>query len=295
VREALLLAVAASIAATTGQPCQPSRARPQGGGCINEAWVLEDASGPRWFVKLNAAHRAAMFSAEAEGLGELAATGTVRVPTPIARGTAQGHSWLALEYLDLSGRGGEAALGCALAAQHRHTAPAHGWHRDNTIGATLQTNLWEADWPHFYAERRLRPQLEGARRRGAVAGLYEPGLELLECLPAFFSVYRPVPSLLHGDLWGGNWAALPDGTPVIFDPAVYYGDREADLAMTELFGGFGSAFYAAYREAWPVDEGYAARRSLYNLYHILNHYNLFGGGYATRARQMIAALLAACR
>jgi protein-ribulosamine 3-kinase len=117
----------------------------------------------------------------------------------------------------------------------------------------------------------------------------------MDALPAFFASYTPQPSLLHGDLWSGNHAYLADGTPTIFDPAVYYGDRECDLAMTELFGGYSSDFYATYHAAYPLDTGYATRRELYNLYHILNHANLFGGGYARQAEQMMQRLLADIR
>ncbi len=131
------------------------------------------------------------------------------------------------------------------------------------------------------------------RRKTVTADqLQRLGEKLMDTLPAFFAGYTPQPSLLHGDLWSGNHAFLADGTPVIFDPAAYYGDRECDLAMTELFGGYSAEFYAAYRAAYPLDAGYATRRDLYNLYHILNHANLFGGGYTRQAEQMMQRLLA---
>ncbi len=149
------------------------------------------------------------------------------------------------------------------------------------------------DWPRFFAERRLGFQLELAARRGHGGRLVERGSRVCERVETFFDGYRPPASLLHGDLWGGNWATDASGEPMIFDPAVYYGDREADLAMTRLFGGFGRAFYSAYEHAWPLDPGAAARVSLYNLYHVLNHLNLFGGGYRAQADAMIDRLLAA--
>ncbi len=182
-------------------------------------------------------------------------------------------------------------LGQQLAAMHRTTTNEFGWRRNNTIGSTPQINIGEQDWVMFYREQRLRFQLDLANEHGYGGDLLRHGELLLEKLPVFFASYQPVPSLLHGDLWGGNHAVLHDDTPVIFDPAVYYGDREADLAMTELFGGFGSGFYAAYREAWPLDPGYRIRRDLYNLYHVLNHLNLFGGGYRGQAEQLIDRLL----
>lgn len=266
------------------------------GGCINAAALVE-GDGERFFVKLNDAGHAGMFAAEAEGLRELAAAAAVRVPGVIGQGEAAGQTFLVLEYLELGPADGGAheRLGRELAALHRHQASCFGWTRDNTIGSTPQINAQESDWIVFFREHRLRHQFELAVRNGYRAPLGDSAEELLEVLPKFFSAYRPAASLLHGDLWGGNHGALADGTPVIFDPAVYYGDREADLAMTELFGGFSGRFYAAYREAWPLDPGYAVRKTLYNLYHILNHLNLFGGGYSTQARSMIARLLAEAR
>ncbi len=137
----------------------------------------------------------------------------------------------------------------------------------------------------------MRPQLDLARDNAAPSRLLRQGERLLARLEGFFPGYRPPPALLHGDLWGGNHGYV-DGEPVLFDPAIYYGDREADLAMTELFGGYPPAFQDAYREAWPLDPGYRARKPLYNLYHVLNHFNLFGGGYAAQAEAMIGRLLA---
>ncbi len=149
--------------------------------------------------------------------------------------------------------------------------------------------------PAFWRDRRLAFQLDRAAENGHGGRLQERGRRLLERVPAFFAGYVPVPSLLHGDLWTGNRAMLADGTPVVFDPAVYYGDREADLAMTRLFGGFGRRFYGAYEAEWPLDAGAASRCDLYNLYHVLNHLNLFGGGYRALAESTIDRLLAADR
>lgn len=286
-------AIAAAISAATRQPFCIAARRTAGGGCINAAYVV-DGGGQRWFVKTNDAAQRAMFEAEAEGLRELAQAAALRVPRPLCFGAAEGSAYLVLEYLDLGSGGAKAAtrLGEQLAVLHRVTAPQFGWRRANTIGATKQINTPESDWIEFWRTRRLGFQLDLAARQSGASRLVSGGQALCEALPAFFSGYRPLPSLLHGDLWGGNWAADGDGNPVLFDPAVYYGDREADLAMTELFGGFPPGFYAAYRAAWPLDPGYATRRTLYNLYHVLNHYNLFGGGYLRQAEGMIASLLA---
>lgn len=265
-----------------------------GGGCINQA-VRIAGDGRDFFVKFNTASKIEMFVAEAEGLRELAATRTIRVPEPVCWGVADDTAYLVLEYLEF-GRGGKGAvLGEQLAALHRVTQAQFGWHRDNTIGSTLQINTPCADWISFWRERRLGFQLELAQRNGLGGEQQRLGEALMARLDGLFDGYRPRPSLLHGDLWSGNHGYLADGTPVIFDPAVYFGDREADLAMTELFGGFGAEFYAGYRAAWPLDVGYAARKTLYNLYHILNHANLFGGGYERQALRMTQQLLAELR
>jgi len=262
-----------------------------GGSALNATWRL-DVGGVRYFVKVNAAPRLAMLEAEADGLRALARVGAIRVPAPVTTGTAAAAAFLVLEWLDLGRGGRDAALGRALAALHRSTAPRFGWNRDNTIGTTPQANAWHDDWAAFFRDRRLAPQLALAARHGHRGALQRDGERLLALLPALLAGHRPAPSLLHGDLWSGNAARLATGAPVVFDPAVYCGDREADLAMTELFGGFGADFHAAYREAWPLEPGYATRRTLYNLYHVLNHLNLFGGSYGAEAEAMIGRLLA---
>lgn len=263
-----------------------------GGGCINASYVLGDDR-QRVFVKLNDSSRLNMFEAEAEGLLEIAASRSVAAPTPICRGIAGADAYLALEYLELGGgnAAGAERLGRELAAMHRTTQPRFGWRRDNTIGSTPQINDPCEDWPTFWQRHRLGYQLTLAARNGAGRELDRRGEQLLACVGDFFSGCQPQPSLLHGDLWSGNYAVTRAGRPVIFDPAVYFGDREADVAMTELFGGFPAAFYAAYQEAYPLDPGYAVRKTLYNLYHILNHFNLFGGGYLRQAHDMMDRLL----
>jgi fructosamine-3-kinase len=285
-----------AIREATGEPFTLRNAVSIGGGCINSAYRLEGDDNT-YFVKLNRQELLAMFEAEAEGLREIAATRTVRVPAPVCCGVSGGRAWLALENLSLrAGRGGcDRLLGQRLAAMHRQPQPFFGWGRDNTIGSTPQPNARHADWLTFWRDRRLGFQLRLAASQGYGGRLQREGEKLMACLPAFFQGYAPSPSLLHGDLWGGNYAADEAGQPVVFDPACYYGDREADVAMTELFGGFSADFFAAYREAWPLDGGYPARKALYNLYHILNHLNLFGGGYLSQAEGMIARLLAEVR
>ena len=285
-------AISDAIAEATGKPFRLAGHDRVGGGCINETLRLESADGRCYFLKLNDAQHLPMLAAEAAGLNEIGATQTIRVPHPIAHGIAGAHAFLVLEHLELGSRGNANLLGEQLAALHRCTQPRFGFAQDNFIGTTAQPNGWTDDWLTFWRERRLGFQLRLAAKNGYGAKLQTLGEKLTAVLPDFFTGYTPQPALLHGDLWSGNHAYLPGGAPVIFDPAPYYGDRECDLAMTELFGGYDARFYAAYRAAYPLDAGYAARRDLYNLYHILNHANLFGGGYAQQAEQMMQRLLA---
>ena len=286
-----------AVAAAIGRQCQRRLAEQPAdavhGGDINHCVRWQSDCGPV-FVKLAPAARHAMFEAEAEALQEISAAQAVRVPAVLGCGVAENSAFLALEWIDFGAAGprAEQQLGEQLAALHGRQAPRFGWHRDNTIGSTPQHNDWCADWAAFYARERLEFQLGLAESRGLGARIIERGRALAQDTGRFFETYRPVPSLLHGDLWGGNWAADRDGHPVIFDPASYYGDREADLAMTRLFGGFGEGFYRAYEAAWPLDPGAGTRLDLYRLYHVLNHYNLFGGGYGAQAGRMIDGLLA---
>jgi protein-ribulosamine 3-kinase len=285
--------IAAQIGALARRRLSPEPAGSVHGGCIAESYRWESDQG-RLFVKLADASQLPMLQAEAAGLQELASAGAIRVPGVLAVGATDERSFLALEWIDLRAAttDSETKLGGRLAWQHRLSAPQFGWSRENTIGSTPQLNDWSADWVAFFRERRLRYQLDLAATNGYGGRLQERGARLLQLMGAFFTSYRPVPSLLHGDLWGGNWSVDAAGEPVVFDPAVYYGDREADIAMTRLFGGFGPAFYTAYQSEWPLDQAAGTRRALYNLYHVLNHLNLFGGGYAQQAAGMIDRLLA---
>jgi len=295
-RESVASDLASALALATGRRVEPRPERSVDGGSINHC-VRWDSDGGALFVKLGPEASLGMFSAEADGLRELAGASVLRVPQVLGLGTTPGQAFLALEWLELHAATArsEAMLGERLALLHRVGAPRFGWRRDNTIGATPQRNDWSDDWARFFAGRRLGFQLDLAARQGHGGRLLDRGRLLCERLGEFFEGYRPQPSLLHGDLWGGNWAADAAGEPVIFDPAVYYGDREADLAMTRLFGGFGRAFYEAYQAGWPLDPGAPQRVALYNLYHVLNHLNLFGGGYGAQAEAMIERLLASLR
>lgn len=293
-------AIGESIGRALGVAFRVTDAVPVGSGSIPRAMRIEGtfAAGARTcFAKTGAAESAAMFVAEAEGLAALRAAGAVRVPDEVARGADEEHSWLVLEWLDLvaldavSG----ARFGKSLAALHRQPRERYGWATDNFIGATPQANGWSDDWLDFFRARRLQPQLRLAAKHRLPSRMIDRGERLLADCGAFFRHHSPPKSLLHGDLWGGNAAALADGTPLCFDPAAYVGDREADVAMTELFGGFPPDFLSAYREAWPLPDEYRARRDFYNLYHVLNHANLFAGDYVARAARSIERLVAEIR
>ena len=248
------------------------------GGCIHECYRVVIAGEAR-FLKLNSELHADAFTAEAEGLTALRQAGA-RAPAPLGHGVGHGRAYLLLEFLELTGRRDFGELGRMIAALHRHIGERFGWPRDNYIGSTPQANGWHDNWGEFWLECRLRPQFALAKRNGFPLSL--PSLKLLER-------HRPAPSLLHGDLWSGNAGFIAQG-PVLYDPAVYYGDREADLAMTELFGGFPRAFYEAYHAAWPLESGYERRKHLYNLYHLLNHLNLFGSSYLPRVQSTLRLL-----
>ncbi|MGD1804479.1 fructosamine kinase family protein [Dapis sp. BLCC M126] len=262
-----------------------------GGGCINNGYKLTNGT-RSYFVKINQASLVEMFRAEALGLKQMWETQTIRVPKPLCYGTEGNNCYIVLEWLDLGGRGNDKSweeMGRNLAALHRYQGKSEfGWDINNTIGSTPQINTWCGDWAEFWAQHRIGYQLKLAKRRG---GSFSQGYRLLKMIPELLADHQPQPSLVHGDLWGGNASVTANGEPVIFDPATYWGDREVDIAMTELFGGFPNAFYRGYNEAWPLDDGYKQRKILYNLYHILNHFNLFGGGYASQAERMIQQLL----
>ena len=227
--------------------------------------------------------RAAMYSAEAEGLRALRAAG-VRAPEPLDHGVRGGMAFIEMERLELGGHADWPAMGRMLAALHRNTADQFGWNSDNWIGLSPQQNGWSADWSEFFVEKRLQPQLRKAQENGF-------RFEKMN-FAKILENHKPQPVMLHGDLWNGNAGFTAEG-PVIFDPAVYYGDREADLAMTELFGGFPADFYSSYEKHFPLDAGYETRKHLYNLYHLLNHLNLFGGSYLGQVKATLGLLLRA--
>ena len=267
------------------------------GGCINQGYRLTDGSRD-YFVKLNQASLVAMFEAEMLGVQQMYSTQTIRVPQPLCYGIAENSAYIVLEWLEMGGGSNRLAMvemGRKLAQLHQwqpdQDDPGYsqfGWEINNTIGSTPQINTWTENWTEFWIEHRIKYQLKLAKKRGKTFNQAE---QLINKIPEILENYYPKPSLVHGDLWGGNASVTADGEPVIFDPAAYFGDREVDIAMTELFGSFSAAFYQGYQEFWPLESGYERRKTLYNLYHILNHFNLFGGGYALQAERMMQQLL----
>lgn len=286
--------LAAALAAALGCTLAPAPDAKVHGGSINDCYRWQTSRGPV-FVKRAPLARRGILEAEADGLERLRQAGSLRVPATLALGSAGSEAFLVLEWLEFvePDAASEERFGEALAWQHRNRGPGYGLERDNFIGATPQSNAVTEDWVAFWRERRLLRQLDLAAGNGHAGRLQDRGRRLAELMDVFFASYRPAASLLHGDLWSGNRGLLADGAPVIFDPAVYYGDREADIAMTGLFRGFGPRFYSAYAATWPLDQAAGTRRALYNLYHVLNHLNLFGGSYRAQAEGMIDRLLAA--
>jgi fructosamine-3-kinase len=270
-----------------------------GGGCINHGARVETDRGRAFFLKWNSSAPAGMFEAEAEGLRALRSAASLRVPEPLATGgDPDGASWLLLEHISPSAPmvGYEERLGSGLAALHRSTAPEapFGWHRANWIGSLPQANRETGSWIDFWSDQRLRPQLDLARSRGHLRRGEQVLDRMMGSVPlALADVDEGPAHLLHGDLWSGNAYAGPGGEPVLIDPAVYRGHGEVDLAMTELFGGFGSRFYAAYAEVAGLPDAYrAVRRDLYQLYYLLVHVNLFGDAYEGRTLAAAARVVA---
>ena len=264
------------------------------GGDINQAFQLEVTDGTynySYFVKQNSSRLLEMFEREAQALKAIIATQTIRAPRAICVGISKDTSFLVLEKLQLVQSGCIEDFAKNLAAMHLCQNERFGFRQDNFIGTTPQKNAWRANWLEFFANERLAFQLGLLRNKGISRSLFKKGNELIQKMDEVFAGYEPKPALLHGDLWSGNYGFVHGGEPVIYDPASYYGDHEADLAMLELFGRPGPAFFSTYNQVFPIHEGYKQRKTLYNLYHILNHANLFGGGYARQAESMIDTLL----
>ena len=282
--------ISQAIAKATQKSFKVEDTRSVSGGCINQGYQIK-GDNQQYFVKLNQASKVEMFQAEALGLKQMIATKTLVVPQPICWGVADSSSYIVLEWLDL-GRGDSSSwqeMGKQLALMHKQgTNPQFGWNLNNTIGSTPQINDWKDNWADFFAEQRIGYQLNLAKRQDSGFSNVD---QVVRAIRVQLADRQPVASLVHGDLWSGNADVTADGQPTIFDPASYYGDREVDIAMTELFGGFPASFYQGYNQQWQLEPNYKSRKNIYNLYHILNHFNLFGGGYGHQAQRMIQEIL----
>jgi len=297
--------LAAAIEEALGGAAQLRAAAPVGGGCVADTARLVLSDERRFFLKydLAGAAPAGIFTAEAESLRRLATVSGLRAPAVIDVRDAEsgdavgagGPRWLLLEWLE-PGRAAPhtwPALATSLLALHRSSGSEFGWDRDNFIGTLPQSNERVGDWPSFWRERRLRPQLRAAVDAGRIDGSEQDRFErLFDSLGERLEAgQREGPSLLHGDLWSGNLHVLSGGDPALIDPSSYYGHREVDLAMSQLFGGFDYVFYAAYHEQWPLLPGYeSTRRHIYQLYYLLVHVNLFGAGYRGRTLAALGSL-----
>lgn len=269
------------------------------GGDISACYVAQ-CHQKSFFIKLNKLKHAGLFEAEEQGLNAIESVNELNCPKPLAYFKTDNWQCLILEHLNIVNQGNESLLGRKLAHFHRSSYLNHidnktsqnktyGFEKDNYIGLSTQKNMWSGNWCDFWLQCRLKPQLVQASK----TGLFSSELlnTLSEAISSLLKAHEPEPCLLHGDLWSGNKAYLDNGEPVIYDPACYYGDRETDIAMTELFGGFTGQFYRAYNNVWPLDGGYEKRKAIYNLYHILNHFNLFGRGYSGHVQRLASQII----
>jgi len=275
-----------------GQAVEIVSLRSVGGGSINQTETLTLSNGEKVFMKTNANPPKGFFPAEAKGLDLLRkAEGGPRIPKPLGMEPGPCPRFFLMEYIEESPPAQEFdfLFASALANMHRVTQSAHGLDHDNYIGSTVQRNTEEQDGLKFFRDHRLRFQQELARANGRLPAQLDKRLDALcDKLESLLDTTGEKPALLHGDLWSGNYfQAKSDQRPCVFDPAVYYGLRESDLAMTELFGSLSDSFYKAYHEAFPLNPGYGERRDIYNLYHMLNHLNLFGGSYLSSVESIV--------
>lgn len=285
------LAICNQIQQVSGLRVDSNFIQSVGGGCINSAYIVGKQK-QRVFIKTNRQSMLQMFKAEARGLNTMALAEAILVPEVICVGTRENIAFIAMQAFSFGHDKTHSYrnFGLQLAKLHRYQQPRFGAETDNTIGSTPQHNRWMDNWFDYWREHRLGFQLNLAKQNRASIALIDDGLVLAEKMEQLFD-QPPTAACLHGDLWNGNWAFNRNGQPVIFDPAHYFGDREADIAMTKLFGRAPADFYAAYHDSYPLNDNYTTRETFYNVYHILNHYNLFGGGYAEQAHRMIQGLL----
>jgi protein-ribulosamine 3-kinase len=273
--------IAAALSGVFGRSVRVSRRTPLGGGSINQTVLVETTDGT-FVVKTHASAPPGFFRAEADGLDALRASGTSLVIPRVVHCAGGSPAFLILEAL-VAGpriRDFDERLGRGLAELHRSTAPRFGFAHDNYCGLSVQPNGWRDTWPEFYGEARLRPHVDRAARSGLLDAADRQQLaRLIDRLPDLLAGTEQPPALIHGDLWSGNLHVAADGRPALIDPAVSYSHREAELGMMTLFGGFSRRVFDAYEDAWPLPSGWRERTPIYQLYHLLNHLNLFGAGY----------------
>jgi len=260
------------------------------GGCISDAYKLTTSEGSNYLLKYHSGISNDMFEKEANGLKELAKPNAIRIPNVLSFD----KDYILLEFITSGSKKKNffEDFGRRFAEMHKYTANEYGFYEDNYIGSNPQKNIpneiEKTSWVSFYLNKRILFQLQLAEKLGNSTSELRKGISKLEeKIVTIIGGSNEKPSLLHGDLWGGNYMVDENGDAVLIDPAVYYGHREADLGMTKLFGGFGSEFYKAYHETFPLDDGYEYRENIYKLYHVLNHLNLFGGGYYSQAISLI--------
>lgn len=272
-----------------------SHITPVSGGDIHQSFrVVDQASKKSFFIKLNHIEYYSLLKSESESLDAIASVGVIKTPKVFLCDTSLKYAFLLMEYLPLvpvEGQEDGYTLGQQLALLHKGSQAdsdqiKYGFHSDNYIGLTLQKNNWSNDWCEFWIQQRFYPQLKLAYKNSFSSELRLLETDLLIVTNKLLATHQPESALVHGDLWAGNKGYLSDSNPVIFDPACYFGDRETDIAMTELFGGFSKNFYLGYEDIWPLPDGYKQRKKLYNLYHMLNHLNLFGDSYLPQVKQL---------
>lgn len=262
--------------------------KPLPGGDINQASLLKTSAG-LFFVKMNAAPQSGqMFEAESLGLKLLASTGTLLTPSVLGVGDSDSGGFLLLEFIETGYRpiGFWEQFGAGLAELHRNTSPSFGLDHDNFIGSLPQSNCQHDTWPDFYVNERLLPQLDIAMQQNRLQSTDFQDFEMLFKQIPTLCPNEP-PALIHGDLWSGNFLCDTQGQPILIDPAVSYSHREMDIAMSRLFGGFERPFYKGYEEAWPLVPGFEQRLPVYQIYYLLVHVNLFGGGYVESVRSAL--------
>ena len=266
---------------------------PVAGGCIHQAWCVHFQNGEKVFVKSNHIDNINMFKFERECLFVLKRFSNesyLYIPKPLDLISYQKTSLLVLEWVDIK-QSQQHLLGKGLALLHQSSTEANnknfGWEEEGFIGSNSQTRGWDCDWGKFFINYRLRPQLQKAAQWGVKIEDYE---EVLINLSSYLNNHRPNVSLVHGDLWSGNCGSSENGLGILYDPASYWGDREVDISMTKLFGGFNREFYMGYEEIWPLDKLSEDRIDIYNLYHLLNHANIFGGPYKDQSLKTLKDL-----